>query len=115
MKNKADDDLFTWVDIGVSCKHFQVFPRVPPTLILSFLSSRKKDICIVFGILNLSAYGNRRFFVLNESLYPFMGDDLTLAILAAGEKLWEAPWVWNWFGPGFFVSMLLSTHTRLYD
>lgn len=44
-----------------------------------------------------------------------MGDDLTLAILAAGEKLWEALLGWNWFGSGILILMLLSTHTRLYD
>ena len=52
-------------NLGFRCRsrlHF--FKREKePTLLLSlfFLSSRKKDLCIVFGILNLSAYGNRRF------------------------------------------------------
>ena len=52
-------------------------------------------------------------FVLNESLYS-SGDDLTLAILAAGEKFWESLWVGIGLGREFCFDAAL-THTRLYD
>ena len=77
---------------------------------LFFLSSRKKDFYIVFGILNfVCIMGTGVFFITN--LFS-LRDDLTLATLAAGEKSWEAVWVWNRFGSGFcFFDAALHTYS----